>query len=93
MYLSFSQHLANRQHFIDRFLGLLPKRLPLRGWYKGKEYRASLRKDGQIQYDGQLFDSPTGAAKKVVGRVVNGWTFWHYKSAPREWAPLAGLKL
>ena len=71
--------------------GLMDRRQSLRGWYNGREYRASLHRNGQIQFDGRLYDSPTGAAKAVVGRATGGWTFWHYRSA-REWVPLAQLK-
>lgn len=72
--------------------GLLERRQVLKGWYKGREYRASLRRSGQIQFNGDLYDSPTGAAKKIFRRSVNGWKFWHYRSANREWVPLAELK-
>ena len=72
--------------------GLLDRRLSLKGWYKGKEYSASLRRDGQIQYQRKLYDSPTAPARKIFRRSVNGWLFWHYKAGPKNWVPLADLK-
>jgi len=72
--------------------GLLDRRHSLRGWYKGNEYRASLHRNGQIQFKRRLYDSPTGAAKMIIRRNVNGWQFWHYRSPDREWVPLAELK-
>lgn len=72
--------------------GLLERRQTLRAKYKGREYRASLRRDGQIQYDGVLYKSPTAAARRIVRRTVNGWSFWNYRAAPRKWVPLSQLK-
>ena len=32
-----------------------------------------------IQHDGSDFETPTGAAKSILKREVNGWTFWYVK--------------
>lgn len=37
---------------------------------------AVVRVDGLLEVDGETFESPSGAAKRVMGRVTNGWTFW-----------------
>lgn len=35
---------------------------------------------GQVQWDGQVYDSPSRAAKAVKGvTAVNGWKFWRYQ--------------
>jgi len=50
--------------------------------YKGKRFRAKVLPNGTIKMipDGQLFDSPSGAAKAIIARgAVNGWSFWKYK--------------
>jgi hypothetical protein len=71
--------------------GLSTQRTPLRAKHKGKSYRASLRKDGQVRYRGRLYPSPTAAARAVVGRTVNGWHFWRYKDKG-EWVRLSQLR-
>ncbi len=32
--------------------------------------------NGRLELDGKQYDSPSGAGKAVLGRAVNGWTFW-----------------
>jgi hypothetical protein len=74
-------------------VGLVPRRLPLRAWYKGYEYRASLLKSGVISYDGDKYLSPSAAAKIITkGGGVNGWIFWHYKGADGDWVRLRNLR-
>jgi hypothetical protein len=72
--------------------GLVERRIALRGRLKGKEFRATLRRDGYISFLGQKFESPTGAAKQAVRRTVNGWVFWHYRAGPGQWVPLSHLR-
>jgi hypothetical protein len=71
--------------FVDRTIGL-------RGTYRGKAHRARLRPNGSIKLGKKLFDSPSAAAKQVVGRNVNGWAFWHYRAQNGEWRPLKTIK-
>lgn len=59
--------------------------------YKGERYRATLRKDGHISYGGELYASPSAAAKAVLGRGANGWLFWQYKKGA-QWVPLSDLR-
>lgn len=73
-------------------VGLVERRLPLKGYYKGKTYRAALRKDGYISFKGRLYDSPSAAAKRVIKHAANGWAFWHYKDGPKNWPPLSNLR-
>ena len=72
--------------------GLVGKRLPLKGNYKGRQFRASLRQDGYISYRGKLFANPSAAARKACGRGMQGWSFWHYKRAGGDWPKLRDLK-
>lgn len=72
--------------------GLVEKRLVLLAHYKGKRYRAALRRNGQISYKGRLFTSPSSVAKVIVGRAANGWNFWHYRNPKGKWVKLAELK-
>jgi hypothetical protein len=71
--------------------GIFDRGIQLRGWYKDWEYRAHLRKDGRIRYDGEIYDTPSGAGKAARGISTNGWTFWHYRDGG-EWVPLKKLK-
>ncbi|MES2509715.1 MAG: hypothetical protein V4625_07280 [Pseudomonadota bacterium] len=71
--------------------GSIDRRLALRAEYKGARYLATLRRNGQLSYSGELYASPSGAAKAVVGRAANGWHFWHYKKGA-VWVPLAELR-
>ena len=72
--------------------GLSDRRIPLRAVSKGKTYRATLRKDGQIGYGGRLYSSPATVTKAVLRRPGNGWNFWRYRKGPRNWVRLRELK-
>ena len=72
--------------------GLQDRRRALRAEYKGWIYSATLRKSGQISYDGKIFDSPTAAAKTITKRRVNGWQFWKYRDPRKGWVALAQLR-
>lgn len=57
--------------------GLLPEGTVLQPRLGDDDQRSALvRSDGLLEVDGRTFDSPSGAAKHVLGRVTNGWTFW-----------------
>lgn len=71
---------------------LVERPMRLIATYKGVEYKASLRRDGHISYKGNLYESPTGVAKVVVGRAVNGWHFWRYRTPRGEWVKLLELR-
>ncbi len=69
------------------------KGIALRGWYKGKEYRARVLKNGSIKFrDGRTFKSPSGAGLAIRGRAIDGWHFWCYERAPGDWVPLNELR-
>lgn len=72
--------------------GLLERRRELRGVRGGWEYRAVLRRDGTIKYDGHVYESPGAAAKAAVGRMCYGWSFWRYRNKAGVWVPLRTLK-
>lgn len=72
--------------------GVLDRRIQLKGWQKGVEYRARLRRDGRISFDGQLHDSPSSAGKAARGQATNGWTFWHFRDSRGEWVRLNRMK-
>jgi hypothetical protein len=72
--------------------GLVNRRITLKAWRGGFEYTASLRKDGMIGYDGQLFDSPNAAATAALGKPAGGWGFWRFKDKSGDWVLLRILK-
>jgi len=68
--------------------GVVPRQRQLRGYYKGYYYFARLKANGTVHYNGEVFNSATGAARAVVGRNINGKRFWHIRDASREWVRL-----
>ncbi len=72
--------------------GVVERRFPLRAEYKGKTYRAMLRKDGTISYSGTIYNSPSAAAIAIVKHNANGWVFWSYKRGANDWASLRELR-
>lgn len=66
--------------------------LKLRARYKGKLFRARVRRDGYILYGGKTYKTPSGAGKVVRRGAIDGWHFWHFERAPGDWVPLAELR-
>ena len=72
--------------------GVVERRILLKAWRKGWEYRAALRKDGYISYEGELYESPSAAAKAALKHPCGGWQFWHFKGKNGDWTPLGELR-
>jgi len=70
------------------------KRLRIRTKYKGKVYKAYVRRDGMIIFNGRKFYSPSKAGSSIVakGTAINGWYFWEYERAPGDWVRLNELR-
>jgi predicted GIY-YIG superfamily endonuclease len=88
---------AIREHPMDRkralpAAGLVSRRTPLRMRYRGKTYRSALRPDGQIKLKGKVYNSPSGAARSIFKRPVNGWSWWRYEVSPGKWVELTVLR-
>ena len=71
--------------------GSFDRAIALRAERAGYEYRGSLKKNGEISYDGVSYPSPTAAASAAVGRRVNGWSFWRYRQKNGNWVLLRTL--
>jgi hypothetical protein len=56
--------------------------------YKGKRYRARVRRDGRVRFNGQFYSSLSLAAKSAVKRSVNGWWFWKVEKGKGNWVRL-----
>lgn len=67
-------------------------RFTIRFRYKGKLYRATVRKDGTISYKSKIFNSPSKAAESIRRGGVNGWYAWQYERAPGDWVSLNELR-
>jgi hypothetical protein len=68
------------------------KRFEIRYRYKSKIHRATVRKNGEIFYNGKKYRSPSGAGAAVAGRAVDGWYTWKYERAPGDWVRLHELR-
>jgi hypothetical protein len=60
--------------------------------YKGKTYKARVRRDGSIRMNGRVYSSPSAAGGEVKGGACNGWGFWRYERAPGDWVRLRKLR-
>ena len=67
--------------------------MKLRTYFKGKTLKARVRRDGSINFGGEIYSSPSLAgAAACKRRTCNGWTFWQYERAPGDWIPLNELR-
>lgn len=64
----------------------LPARL--RTVYKGETYRATLRRDGSVRWNGKLYRSLSHAGRAVTKRPTNGWSFWRCERGKGYWVKL-----
>lgn len=69
------------------------RRMPLRMAYKGKTIKATVLKDGRIRCNGCVYNSPSIAGAKAIGRAtLNGWTAWMFKDASNKWVYIDALR-
>ena len=68
--------VTRNTHGTTVLAGLVGSRKKLRAYYKGYYYYATLTVSGKIRLGGEVFESPSAAAKMIIkGRSVSGWTF------------------
>jgi len=73
--------------------GLLRNGQGIYATYKAKSYPAVVYSNGRIRFDGNMYCSPSGAAKAVIDTgAVNGWVFWSYKAEGGNLLPLLNLR-
>lgn len=63
----------------------------LRAQYKGKEYRATLSKDGTVRVGAKRFSSLSAAGTSITKRATNGRHFWRVRNAANEWVRISTL--
>ena len=68
------------------------KSLKIRMQYNGKTYKAVVRKDGSIFHHGNIYASPSLAAKAIRGHAVNGWVCWRFQLKAGDWVLLDELR-
>ena len=88
------KHRRKKVKGVERPLkGTFPGGKVIYAKYKGKDYKAWVRTNGGIKFKGQLYDSPSGAARAIIERgAVNGWNFWKYKDSSGNLVPLHKLR-
>ena len=86
------KRVASKSTGKKKLSALSGKRMKLWADCKGVQYHAVLHKDGTVRYDGQIFNSLSGAAKAALGRSSNGWYFWRYKNKDGKWERMKHLK-
>lgn len=55
-------------------------RFKIKAVWKGKMYVARVRSDGTINYNGNIYTSPSLAGRAVVNHACDGWHFWKYQN-------------
>ena len=87
-----TRHKEEANH-VPVLKGLLTDKA-LRMHYKGKKYRAWINRSGTIRlaHTGEVFDSPSGAAKAIRKQQSSGWYWWEFKNNQGEWQRLQELR-
>ncbi len=83
---------ARRRKGVLALAGFSDRSIALRGVYRKKAYRASLRPTGSIRVRKRLYDSPSAAAEAIVNSPINGWHFWKYRGRDGKWHSLKSIR-
>ena len=68
-------------------------RFEIRMTFRGEVHKATVRSDGKINFNGNVYETPTGAAKIIIGGgQINGWASWRYKNGEGAWVPLKEIR-
>ena len=68
-----------------------PGPFALRGFHKGKTFKALLKKDGSVRIATKTYSSLSSAAAQITGHPTNGRWFWHIKSSSGEWVRVKSI--
>ena len=69
------------------------KRFEIRLTRKGQTHKAVVRKDGTINYNGVIYNSPSIAGARAIGKkALNGWKAWKYRNVKGEWGYIDALR-
>jgi hypothetical protein len=72
--------------------GVFSRSRLIRSEYKDKRVTGRIRADGHLSVRGNLFDSPSAAARFITKKPCNGWAFWLYKHGTGDWRRLRTLR-
>ena len=66
----------------------------LRRLYKGQMQRAWVYPSGLIKLKatGEVFSSPSGAARAITKHPIDGWHWWQYRNPKGQWVALDELR-
>ena len=64
----------------------------IRMTYKGKLYKAQVKRNGTIYHRGKTYTSPSSAASAITRGPIDGWHIWKYLRIPGGWVPLDQLR-
>ena len=88
--------------FLDNLNGLDLNGLDLSS-SKYKQYPATLKSDGKIDFDGESYRYPVTAARAVrrlveqsedaIPEKTGGWLYWHFKDGTGKWFQIEELRL
>jgi len=71
---------------------VFPSGTEFRATYKGQTYYGKVESGGLV-VDNIRFSSPSPAASKITGTLVNGWTFWECRmSGESSWQMIKSLR-
>lgn len=72
--------------------GFLQLGARLRSTYTGTGASATVVEGGRLEVEGQVFDTPSGAAVHIRGKETNGWDFWGAPSGDGSLIALSELR-
>jgi hypothetical protein len=79
---------GNGDQIDSELIRLLPQGGRIRGTLKGKIFRARVRPNGKIRFNGKSYSSLSVAAKAAIHRPTNGWWFWQVERGRHNWVRL-----
>jgi predicted GIY-YIG superfamily endonuclease len=71
---------------------LLPQGGRLRAIYKGKTYKARVRRDGRVRFAGSTYRPLSLAGHAVTRRPTNGWHFWDVERSRGNWVRMNKIR-
>jgi hypothetical protein len=71
---------------------LFPTGVRLKATNKGKTFRAIVKRDGRVRFNGKFYGSLSLAAKAAIKRSTNGWWFWQIERAKGTWVRLTKIR-
>ncbi|MBU4369446.1 DUF4357 domain-containing protein [Patescibacteria group bacterium] len=74
--MAYSFNVKEKTKNSNKIESINRKGIKIFGTTKGKKYNASLVNLKEVELNGKIFNSPSGAARFICGYPVDGWNFW-----------------